>query len=143
MFIAAIGHMVYGIIFFFKAFSCSGFELGVEAINGVTRAEVSNFNPAVLHYIDHLHVAAAAFIIAASIAVAFLSYYGVREGKMWAWVGAMLSAIIGLGVSLPMHYMHLFTYEWLIHLLPIYIGGFLFFLGAGVSLVVMKRTKLN
>src|SRR2546428_7284196 len=48
----------------------SGFELGVQTLNGVTRDHLNALNPAIVHYIGHLHVATAGFIAATGIAVA-------------------------------------------------------------------------
>ena len=56
--------------------------MGVETLNGVTRANLNAINPAIVHYIGHVHVALAGFIAATGIAVAALSWYGVRRGGM-------------------------------------------------------------
>jgi ribosome modulation factor len=37
MVLGALIFLVYAVVFFFRAFSSTGFELGVETLNGVTR----------------------------------------------------------------------------------------------------------
>jgi len=134
MLLGALSFVGYGIVFFFRSFLGTGFELGVDTINGVTQAQLNALNPAVVSYITHLHIATAAFIIGTGIAVAALSWYGVREGMMWAWVGAVVSPVVALALALPMHYLNVFAYSHLIHLGPIYLGTTIFVVGALMAL---------
>jgi hypothetical protein len=130
MALAGVAFVGYGIIFLVLAFVGSGFELGVATLNGVTRADLNAFNPAVMDYITHLHVATAAFIISTGIAVAALSWYGVRNSVRWAWATAILAAVVGLALALPMHYLDLFGHDWITHLGPIYLATIVFVAGA-------------
>src|SRR3982074_630052 len=82
--LASLCFIGYAVVFVLRNFSGSGFELGVETLNGVTRDNLNALNPAIVHYIGHLHVATAGFIAATGIAVAALSWYGVARGGMWA-----------------------------------------------------------
>lgn len=127
---AGLAFVGYGLVFLVWDLAGGGFELGVESINGVTRAEVNAFEPAVLHYISHLHVATAAFIISTGIAVAGLSWFGVRRGESWAWTTAVVAAVLGLVLALPLHWMDLFTHDWLVHLGPVYLAAIVFVAGA-------------
>jgi hypothetical protein len=104
MLIGSLAFIGYAVVFLFRNFAGSGFELGVGTLNGVTRDNLNALNPAVMHYIGHLHVATAGFIAATGIAVAALSWYGVRRGEWWAWVAAVVSPVVGLAVALPYHY---------------------------------------
>jgi hypothetical protein len=61
--------LVYAVVFFFRAFSSSGFELGVETLNGVRPQQLDGLNPAIMAYIMHLHLATAGFIAGTAIAV--------------------------------------------------------------------------
>jgi hypothetical protein len=81
MLIGTLAFIGYAVVFFFRSFAGDGFELGVTTLNGVTPEKLHAFNPAVMHYITHLHIAVAAFIAATGIAVAALSWYGVRRGE--------------------------------------------------------------
>ena len=81
MLIGSLAFIGYAVVFLLRNFSGSGFELGVETLNGVTRANLNALNPAIVHYIAHVHVALAGFIAATGIAVAALSWYGVRRGE--------------------------------------------------------------
>lgn len=130
MAIAGIAFIGYGVVFLFGNFAGGGFELGVDSINGVTREELTAFEPAVLHYISHLHVATAAFIIAAGVAVTGLSWYGVQQGHLWAWITAVATPVIGLAFALPMHWLDLFSHNWWVHLGPIYVATAVFVVGA-------------
>ena len=130
---AGVAFIGYGVVFLARTFLGSGFELGVATLNGVTRADLNAIDPAIVHYINHLHVATAAFIIATGIAVAALAWYGVRSGLLWAWTTAVVAAVVGLGLALPMHYADLFTHNWVTHLGPIYLATFVFVVGAALA----------
>ncbi len=130
MAVAGIAFVGYGIVFLIRDLAGGGFELGVDTINGVTRGEVSAFEPALAHYISHLHVATAAFIISTGVAVAALAWYGVRRRELWAWTTSVAAAVLGLALALPMHWFDLFTHDWLTHLGPIYVATLVFVVGA-------------
>lgn len=130
MTLAGVAFIGYGVVFLARTFFGTGFELGVATLNGVTRADLNAIDPAIVHYIDHLHVATAAFIIATGIAVAALAWYGVRSGLLWAWTTAVVAAVVGLAIALPMHYVDLFTHNWVTHLGPIYLATIVFVVGA-------------
>ena len=88
MVLGALIFFVYAVVFFFRAFSSSGFEIGVETLNGITPQQLNGLNPAIMGYIMHLHVAIAAFIAATAVAVGGLAWYGVRNGLWWALITA-------------------------------------------------------
>jgi len=139
MLIGALGFIGYGIVFFYRAFVGLGFELGVVSINGITQLQLDALNPGIFPYINHLHIATAGFIAATGIAVAALSHYGVREGKMWAWVAAVVAPVVGLAAALPMHYTGVFGYDWVTHLGPIYLATVVFVIGALSALAGLKK----
>ena len=56
MVLGALIFLAYAVVFFFRAFSSTGFELGVETLNGVTPERLDGINPAIMAYITHLHV---------------------------------------------------------------------------------------
>ena len=124
---------------FAPKFLGSGFELGVETLNGVTRENLNAINPAIVHYIGHLHVATAGFIAATGIAVAALSWYGVRRGEWWAWIAAVLSPVVGLVIAIPYHYTGTFGFNWVTHLGPIYVATAVFVVGALLALRAMMQ----
>ena len=139
MVFAALIFLVYAIVFFFRAFSSSGFELGVDTLNGVTPQQLDGLNPAIMGYITHLHVAIAGFVAATAIAAGGLAWYGVRDGLWWAWIMAVIAPVVGLAVALPMHYMGHFNYDWVSHLGPIYLGTIIYVVGAVVALVGLTQ----
>lgn len=131
MALAGVGFVGYGIVFLVMNFVGSGFEIGVSSLGGVTTADL---DPTVAYYISHLHVATAAFIVSTGIAVAALSWYGIRQRLTWAWATAVVAAVVGLALALPMHYTaEAFAHDWLTHLGPIYLATIVFVVGAVVS----------
>jgi hypothetical protein len=135
MVLATLLFLIYAVLFFFRAFASSGFEVGVPTLNGTTPQQLDELNPAIMAYITHLHVALAGFIAATAIAAGSLAWYGIRDGLWWAWLTAVIVPIVGLAVALPMHYMGHFNYDWVSHLGPIYIGTIIYAIGAVVALV--------
>jgi len=131
MALAGAGFIGYGIVFLVLNFVGGGFEIGVSSLDGVTPADL---NPTVAYYISHLHVATAAFIISTGIAVTSLSWYGIRQRLTWAWATAVVAAVVGLAVALPMHYTgDVFAHNWMTHLGPIYLATIVFVVGAVLS----------
>ncbi|MUW13779.1 hypothetical protein GJ633_03210 [Halorubrum sp. CBA1125] len=131
MALAGIAFVGYGIVFLVLNFVGSGFELGVSTLAGMTAADL---DPTVAYYISHLHVATAAFIISTGIAVAALSWFGVRQRLTWAWATAIVSAVVGLALALPMHWTaDAFAHDWVTHLGPIYLATIVFLVGVVLS----------
>jgi hypothetical protein len=139
MVLGALIFLVYAVVFLFRAFARSGFELGVETLNGVTPQQLDSLNPAIMGYITHLHVAIAGFIAATAIAAGGLAWYGVRDGLWWAWITGVMVPVVGLVVALPQHYMGHFNYNWVSHLGPIYIGTIIYVVGAVVALIGLSQ----
>ncbi len=141
MLVGSLAFIGYAVVFLYRNFAGGGFELGVTTLNGVTRDQLNVLNPAIMHYIGHLHVATAGFIGATGIAVAGLSWYGVRRGEWWAWIAAVASPVVGLAVALPYHYTGTFKFNWVTHLGPIYLATLVFVVGALLALrAMMQRT---
>ena len=139
MVLGALIFLGYAVVFFFRAFASSGFELGVETLNGVTPQQLDGLNPAIMSYITHVHVALAGFIAATAIAVGSLAWYGVRDGLWWAWITAVIVPVVGLAVALTLHYMGYFDYNWVKHLGPIYLGTIIYVVGAVLALAGLTR----
>src|SRR5258708_5205171 len=51
MLIAGLAFIGYAVVFFIRSFTGTGFELGVETLNGVTKEQLNALNPAVVYYI--------------------------------------------------------------------------------------------
>lgn len=131
MALAGVAFIGYGVVFLALNFVGSGFEIGVSTLGGMTPADL---NPTVAYYISHLHVATAAFIISTGIAVTALSWFGIRQRLTWAWATAIVTAVVGLVLALPMHYTaDAFSHNWITHLGPVYIATFVFVVGAVLS----------
>ena len=131
MALAGLGFIGYGIVFLVMNFVGGGFEIGVSRLGGMSRAQL---HPEVAYYISHLHVATAAFIISTGIAVTALTWYGIRQRLMWAWATAVVAAVVGLAIALPMHYgAGAFAHDWVTHLGPIYLATVVFVVGTVLS----------
>jgi hypothetical protein len=107
--LAGIGLIVYGVMFLIRNFT--GFiELGLtpEHIGG-TAEQIRAANPHLFHYVSHLQVALAAFIIALGIAVIPLALQGIRTGQRWALWTAFLAPVIAVVLALPLHYVYGFA----------------------------------
>ena len=138
MAVGGLGFLGYGVIFFVRNFTDSFLELGIGPGQvDVGKSEIHAFSPELEHYISHLHIAVAAFIGAAGIAVAALAWYGVRRGELWAWVTAVVVPVFGLAVALPAHYP--WGFDTLGHLGLIYADTLLFVLGAGLAFVSLRE----
>jgi hypothetical protein len=136
MSLAAIGFIVYGVVFFVRNFTDSFLELGIGPgeVN-VGRQQIQAFSPSLLHYIGHLHIAVAAFMAATGLAMAFLAWFGVRRGQLWAWVGAVAAPVLGLAVALPAHYPN--NFDTAGHLGLVYLATAIFVAGALLSLTAL------
>ncbi len=139
MLIGGLAFISYAVVFLFRNFAGSGFELGVKTLNCVTRDNLNVPNPAIMHYIEHLHVATTGFIAATGIAVAALAWYDVRRGEWWAWIAAVVPPAVGLVVALPYHYTRTFEFNWVTHLGQIYVATLVFVVGALLALRAMTR----
>lgn len=107
--LAGIGLVGYGLMFLVRNFN--GFiELGLTpGLIGGTPEQIQAFSPHLYHYISHLQVAVAAFIIALGVAVIALAWQGIRTGQRWALWTAFLAPVIGVGLALPLHYVYGFA----------------------------------
>jgi hypothetical protein len=130
---AGLGFVGYAVIFFVRNFTDAFLELGIgpNEVN-VGKDAIIQFSPSLYHYIGHLHIAVAGFIAATGVAVAALSWFGVRHGQWWAWVAAVVAPVLGLAVALPAHYPN--NFDTLGHLGLIYADTLLFVVGALLAL---------
>lgn len=130
---AALGFIGYAVIFFVRNFTDAFLELGIGPSEvDVGRGEIVEFSPSLYHYVSHLHVAVSGFIAATGLAVLFLTWFGVRKGQVWAWVGAVATPVLALTVALPAHYLH--NFDTAGHLGLIYLAVAVFVAGALLSL---------
>jgi hypothetical protein len=137
--LAALGFIGYAVIFFVLNFTDQFLELGIgrEQVD-VGRDEIQAFSPSLFQYISHLHIAVAGFLAATGLAVLFL-IYGVRQGHMWAWVGAVATPVLGLSVALPAHYPN--GFDTIGHLGLVYLATAIFVVGALVALRGLRAAE--
>jgi hypothetical protein len=139
MTLGAVAFVGYAVIFFVLNFTDSFLELGIgsgQVASG--KDEIKAFDNDLYHYISHLHIAVSGFIAATGIAVAFLSWFGVRRRYMWAWVGAVTAPVVGLAVALPAHYP--WGFDTIGHLGLIYLATAIFVAGALLALKALRET---
>ena len=140
MTLGGLAFVAYAAVFLVLNFSGAFLELGIgpEQVDK-GKAEIEAFSPQLSHYISHIHIALAGFIAATGLAIAGLSWYGVRRGERWAFATAVAVPVLGLAVSLPAHY------PWglatLGHLGPVYLAVLVFLAGVAVAYSGMRRPR--
>jgi hypothetical protein len=140
MTLGAVAFIGYAVIFFILNFTDSFLELGIGSEQVASgKDEIKAFDNDLYHYISHLHIAVSGFIAATGLAVAALSWFGVRRGYMWAWVAAVASPVLGLAVALPAHYP--WGFATIGHLGLIYLATAVFVVGALLALKGMRESE--
>lgn len=137
---AGLAFVGYAAVFLVLNFTGAFLELGIgpEQVDK-GRADVEEFSPQLSHYISHLHIALSGFIAAAGLAIAGLSWYGVRRGERWAFATTITVTVTSLAVSLPAHYpWGLATLE---HLGPVYLAVLIFLAGAATAYSGMRSPR--
>ena len=139
--LAGVGLVGYGVMFLVRNFT--GFiELGLTPqLIGGTPEEIRAFSPHLYHYISHLQVAVAAFIIALGIAVIALAWNGIRTGQRWALWTAFLAPVVGVGLALPLHYSYGFAT--LGHLGLIYLDATILLVGTVLAAKALRRVEVG
>ncbi|MEF8825195.1 MAG: hypothetical protein V5A27_02465, partial [Halapricum sp.] len=94
--VTGFGIVGYGLTFLYSAYLGTGFELGVDTLGGVTRADLAASNPEMLHYMDHLHVGLGGLLVALGITLIALGWNGVQRGYRWAVATSLGIALIAL-----------------------------------------------
>lgn len=135
--LAGVGLVGYGVMFLVRNFT--GFiELGLTPqLIGGTPEEIRAFSPNLYHYISHLQVALAAFIIALGIAVIATAWNGIRAGQRWALWTAFLAPVVAVGLALPLHYPYGFAT--LGHLGLIYLDATILLVGTVLAAKALGR----
>lgn len=142
MAVGGIGFIGYGILFFIRNFTDSFLELGIGPNEvSVGKDEIKAFSPSLYEYIGHLQIALSGFIAAAGLATAALAWFGVRRGKMWAWVTAVAVPVLALVVALPAHYPN--DFDTLGHLGLIYADTLLFVVGTVLALLGLRSSSAS
>jgi hypothetical protein len=140
MTLAAVAFIGYAAIFFVRNFTGDFLELGIGSGQvASSKDEIKAFDNDLYHYISHLHLAVSGFLAATGLAVAALSWFGVRRGYMWAWVAAVAAPVLGLAVALPAHYP--WGFDTLGHLGLIYLATAIFVVGALLALKGLVDTS--
>ena len=139
--LAGVGLVGYGVMFLVRNFT--GFiELGLTPqLIGGTPEEIRAFSPHLYHYISHLQVAVAAFIIALGIAVIALAWNGIRTGQRWALWTAFLAPVVGVGLALPLHYSY--GFGTLGHLGLIYLDAAILLAGTVLAAKALRRVEVG
>jgi hypothetical protein len=140
MTLGALAFIGYAVIFFILNFTDSFLELGIGSEQVASgKDEIKAFDNDLYHYISHLHLAVSGFVAATGLAVAALSWFGVRRGYMWAWVAAVAAPVLGLAVALPAHYP--WGFATIGHLGLIYLATAVFVVGALLSFKALAAER--
>lgn len=136
--LAGAGLLAYGIMFLIRNFN--GFiELGLTpALIGTTAEALQRANLHLYHYISHLQVALAGFIIGLGLAVIALAWFGIRKRARWALWTALLAPVVAVVVALPLHYPYGFAT--IGHLGLIYLIGVTLLVGTVLSYIGLERS---
>ena len=128
---AGAGLVIYGGMFLIRNFN--GFvELGITPeLIGTTAEDLQRTNPQLYHYISHLQVGLAGFIIALGLAVIGLGWFGVRQGARWALLTAFVAPVVAVGIALPLHYPY--GFDTIGHLGLIYLDGAILLVGTALA----------
>jgi hypothetical protein len=119
MALAGIGMIGYSVAFLLQNF-LGLIELGLSPAEvGATQEEIWAFSPGVYNYISHVQIALGGFIAATGLAVAFMAWYGVRQGESWAWWGVVTTTFVWVVIATPFHYVY--GLGTLAHLWPTYL----------------------
>ncbi len=140
MTLGAVVFIGYAVAFFVRNFTDSFLELGIgpgEVDKG--KDAIQAFSPDLYHYISHLHLAVSGSLAATGLAVAALSWFGVRRGLMWAWAAAVAAPVVALTVALPAHYP--WGFATIGHLGPVYLATAIFVVGALLALKGLGETS--
>ena len=132
--IAVVGMLQIGsnIIFLFANFSEKFLERGITLEQvGVTKAQIRAFNPDLVNYVSHLHIAIAGYGMALGLAVAALAWFGIQRELRWAWWTTVTAIFIAAAVGLPAHFFYNFATVG--HLGPPFALLTVFAIGAGMS----------
>jgi hypothetical protein len=127
--VTGFGIVGYGMTFLYSAYLGTEFELGVDTLGGVTRADLAASNPEILRYMDHLHVGLGGLLVALGITLIALGWYGVQRGYRWAVTTSLGIALIALVTNVLVHYHPGFGYDWVIHIAPSLLVTFLVLVG--------------
>lgn len=137
MTLAGLAFVGYAVVFLVLNFTGGFLELGIgpdQVDKG--KADIEAFSPQLYHYISHLHLALGGFIAATGLAIAGLSWYGVRRGERWTFATVLIVTTVGLAVALPAHY------PWglatLGHLGPVYLAVLILLAGVGAAYSGMR-----
>jgi hypothetical protein len=140
MALGAVALIGYAAIFFVRNFTGGFLELGIGP-GQVDKDEdaIRAFSPDLHHYISHLHLAVSGCLAATGLAVAALSWFGVRRGLMWAWTAAVAAPALALAVALPAHYP--WGFGTIGHLGLVYVATAIFAVGAALALKGLRRRE--
>lgn len=131
--------VAYAMLFIVWALIGNTLEVGIGPSEvGKTRAEIAAFEPRLLAYLEHLHVAVGGFMAGLGVAIIGLSWFGIRGGHAWSLWTVLAAAVIALIVSTPLHYVH--GFDTLAHTGPLYPAVLLSLIAAWLSFRGLRST---
>lgn len=125
-----LAFVLQGISSVYRALATDSFESGVAHLGGSTGSQLAAENPELAAYVSHLQANGGALAALVGLAVLVLVWYGVREGKRWAWGTAVALPLAYVAVLVPLHLASGFHYATLEHLGPVLVGTPILLAGA-------------
>lgn len=128
--ITGLAFVLQGISSVYRALATDSFESGVAHLDGATGSQLAAQNPELAAYLSHLQANGGALAALVGLAVLVLVWYGVRQGRRWAWGTAVVLPLIYVAVLVPLHLASGFHYATLEHLGPVLLGTPILLAGA-------------
>jgi len=128
---AGLSVLLYGALFVVLNFTAF-IELGLSSqLTGGDSSAILAFSPNLHNYISHLQVALSAFLIAFSMELVALAWFGVRRGESWALRTAVISMTVAYVIAVPLHFVYGLATP--LHLGPFALVAIIFFAGAELA----------
>lgn len=128
----------FGAVYYWNFFSGEDLEYGIDTeYVDVTKAEINEFSHSLLHFMEHTAIDVSVLMISLGLAIAALSWFGVREKMKWAYWVAVASFLFTMIPGIYIHYPRGLAST--SHLLPVYFNSILFVIGAIIAYPALKK----
>jgi len=129
----------YGLVYMQIFFYGDDLEYGITTeLVDVTKSQIEAFSPSFYNYLAHVHVDVGVFAVSLGIAVAALSWFGVRQKMVWAYWSAILAFLLSMVIGIGIHYP--FDLVSAKHLYLVYLSTIVFVIGALLAFKSIHKT---
>lgn len=138
--LAGVAVFLYGFLFLIVDFT-SFTELGLTAQQvGGDPSAIHSFSSGLYNYISHLQVAISGFLMAFSVQLMGLAWFGIRRGQRWALWTAAGSTALAYVVVVPLHFFY--GLATLVHLGPFGLVALVLIAGTWSASTGMRSTSI-